>query len=103
MSGEAVVIGSRQAQRAVDAAARATAQLSAAGLAAGLEGAENQTAVRGADLVVIATPFAGIAELLPPLAAALAGMVVVDVVNPLISVHKQFTVERVPQGSAAEA
>src|SRR5689334_5741363 len=81
MCGEDVVIGSRQTPRAVDAAARASAQLSAAGYAATLAGAENQTAITGADMVVIATPFAGIAELLPPMAAALDGTLVVDVVN----------------------
>ena len=52
---------------------------------------------------MITTPFAGVGELLPALAGALAGAVVVDVVNPLIRVNKQFTVERVPEGSAAEA
>jgi hypothetical protein len=103
MSGEAVVIGSRQAQRALEAAERAAAQLRAAGYSPTVSGAENQAAVRGADLVVITTPFAGIGELLPGLAAALAGVIVVDVVNPLIRVDKQFTVERVPDGSAAEA
>jgi hypothetical protein len=103
MCGEAVVIGSRQAPRAVDAAERANAQLRAAGHNASLAGAENQAAVTGADMVVVATPFAGIGELLPPLAAALANALVVDVVNPLIRVNRQFTVERVPEGSAAEA
>ena len=34
---------------------------------------------------------------------ALAGRVVIEVVNPLVRVNKQFTVERVPEGSAAEA
>jgi NADPH-dependent F420 reductase len=51
----------------------------------------------------VATPFVGIVELLPTLASALAGTTVIDIVNPLIRVHKQFTVERVPEGSAAEA
>ena len=103
MCGDNVVIGSRQAQRAVDAAARGSAQLRAAGHAAALAGAENQAAIAGADLVVVATPFVGVGELLPPLAAALANALVVDVVNPLIRVNRQFTVERVPEGSAAEA
>jgi NADPH-dependent F420 reductase len=103
MCGEQVVLGSRQAQRAVEAAQQANARLSAAGRPAQMRGAENHAAIRGADLVVIATPFAGVAELLPPLASLLAGLTVVDVVNPLIRVHKLFTMERVPEGSAAEA
>jgi NADPH-dependent F420 reductase len=103
MCGEQVVIGSRQTQRAVDAAQRANAQLAAAGSTAKVRGSENQAAIRGADLVVIATPFAGVSELLPPLAPLLAGVTVIEVVNPLIRVNKQFTVERVPEGSAAEA
>lgn len=103
MSGEEVVIGSRQEQRAVEAAQRAVERLRAAGYAGRLRGAENRAAVEGADLVVVATPFSGVPDLLPPLAPMLAGRVVLDVVNPLIRVNKQFTAERVPEGSAAEA
>jgi NADPH-dependent F420 reductase len=103
MCGEEVVVGSRQAQRAVDAAERATARLRDAGVTAVVRGTDNQAAVRGADMVVIATPFAGVNDLLPALAPILADRDVVDVVNPLIRVSNQFTVERVPDGSAAEA
>lgn len=103
LCGEEVVIGSRQAPRAVEVARRSSEQLQAAGCSTPVTGAENQAAVRGADLVVIATPFAGVSELLPQLAPALAGMVVLDVVNPLMRVNQQFTIERVPEGSAAEA
>ena len=103
MSGEEVVIGSRQAQRAVEAARQAAERLRAAGYAGTVRGAENRAAVEGADLVVVAPPFSGVHELLPPLASTLAGRVVVDVVNPLTRVNKQFTTERVADGSAAEA
>jgi NADPH-dependent F420 reductase len=103
LCGEEVVIGSRQGQRAADAARRATEQLRAVSCFTPVHGAENEAAIRDADPVVIATPFAGVAELLPGLAPALAGRVVLDVVNPLIRVNKQFTVERVPAGSAGEA
>jgi NADPH-dependent F420 reductase len=103
MCGEEVVLGSRQAPRAAEAAQRASARLHEAGITAVVRGAENQAAAQGADLVVIATPFAGVSELLPGLAPVLAGRDVVDVVNPLIRVNKQYTVERVPDGSAAEA
>lgn len=103
MCGEEVVFGSRQAQRAVDAAQRATAQLHEAGVTAVVRGAENQAAAQDANMVVIATPFAGVNDLLPALAPVLAGRDVVEVVNPLIRVNKQLAVERVPDGSAAEA
>ncbi len=103
LCGEEVVIGSRQAARAVEVARRSSEQLHAAGCSTAVTGAENRAAVRGADLVVIATPFAGVTELLPQLAPALAGMVVLEVVNPLMRMNQQFTVERVPEGSAAEA
>lgn len=87
----------------METARRAEAMLRARGCEAVVSGAENREALRGADMVVIATPFAGVRDLLPPLAPALAGMVVIDVVNPLIRVSGQFTVEPVPEGSAAEA
>jgi NADPH-dependent F420 reductase len=103
IAGEEVVLGSRRGPRAAEVARRATEQLQAAGHVASLRGADNQDAVRGAELAVIATPFAGALELLPALAPALAGVTVIDVVNPLIRVDKQFTVQRVPEGSAAEA
>jgi NADPH-dependent F420 reductase len=103
LAGEEIVIGSRQAQRAVEAAEQARARLSAVGCTTPVSGAENQAAIRGADIVVIATPFKGVRDLLPPLAPALAGVLVIEVVNPLIRVAKQFTVEPVPEGSAAEA
>jgi len=103
MIGEEIVLGSRQAPRAADAARRAQERLRVVNCTTPIHGEENQAAVRGADLVVIATPFAGVRELLPPLAEMLAGLVVLDVVNPLIRVDKQFTIERVPEGSAGEA
>src|SRR5271169_4426337 len=86
MSGEEVVIGSRQEQRAVEAAQRAVERLGAAGYAGKMRGAENRAALEGADLVVVATPFSGVTDLLPPLAPVLARKVVLDVVNPLIRV-----------------
>jgi NADPH-dependent F420 reductase len=103
MAGEEVVVGSRQAPRAVEAAGRAVERLRTAGYAASMRGVENRAAVEGADLVVVATPFAGVMELLRPLAPILAGKVVLDVVNPLVRVNKQFTTEQVAEGSAAEA
>jgi hypothetical protein len=103
LAGEEIILGSRQAARAAEAAEKARARLRTVGCTTPVSGAENSAALRGADLVALATPFAGVRELLPPLAAPLAGVVVIDVVNPLLLIGKQFTVERVPEGSAAEA
>ena len=102
MAGEEVVIGSRQAARAAEAAQRATDQLRAAGCTAALRGVENRAAVESAELIVVATPFVGVMELLPPLAPSVAGKVVLDVVNPLQRANKQFVIEHLPGGSAAE-
>lgn len=103
MCGEEVVFGSRQIERAVDAAERAGARLRDAGVSAVVRGADNQAAAQSADLVVIATPFAGVNALLPGLAPVLAERDVLEVVNPLTRVNKQFSVASVPEGSAAEA
>jgi 8-hydroxy-5-deazaflavin:NADPH oxidoreductase len=102
LCGEEVVIGSRQASRAVEAAEGARARLQTVGCTTPISGAENPAAVRGVDAVVIATPFAGASDFLVPLAPALEGMLVLDVVNPLIRAQQQFTFERLPEGSAAE-
>lgn len=103
LGGETVVIGSRQTARAADAARTAGERLRAVGCRTPIHGAANAAAIDGADLVILAFPFAGVAELLPQVTPALAGKIVVDVVNPLVRENKAFTVARVPEGSAAEA
>jgi NADPH-dependent F420 reductase len=103
MCGDTVVLGSRQNERAVAAAATARERLRAAGSPSAVSGSDNRGAIVGAELVVVATPFAGVRTLMPELASLLAGTIVIDVVNPLIRRDKAFTVETVPEGSAAEA
>jgi hypothetical protein len=103
LAGEEVVLGSRQAERASAAADAARQRLRAVGCATPVHGAANEAAVRGADLVVLAFPFSGAAELLPPLAQALEGVTVLDVVNPLVREGKVFALAPVAEGSAAEA
>ena len=73
-AGLKVVIGSRSAERAAAAAA---------GLPDGVRGADNSTCAREADVVIVAVPWEGHAELLASLREPLAGKVVVDCVNPL--------------------
>ena len=48
-----------------------------------LEVAAPAAAVEGAEVVVLATPFQAAAEVLTPLAAALAGKILVDCTNPI--------------------
>jgi NADPH-dependent F420 reductase len=103
LCGEEIVLGSRQAARAQAAADEARARLASVGCRTPVHGAANETAIEGADMVVLAFPFAGVAELLPALAGALAGKIVLDVVNPLTRAGKTFVLAPVPEGSAAEA
>lgn len=103
LCGEEIVIGSRREERARAAAAAATERLRSVGCATPVRGATNEVAVHGADLVVLAFPFSGVGELLPQLAPPLAGMIVLDVVNPLVRANRVFALAPVPEGSAAEA
>ena len=96
-AGIPVVIGSRTVQRAVDAAA---ALATATG--GPVSGAANAAAAAAADLVVVAVPWAGHAELLRELRPVLRGKVVVDCVNPLDFDKQGAFALPVPEGSAAQ-
>lgn len=77
-AGVTVVIGSRSVERAQQTAA------SVAEATGGLvTGTDNRTAAEAGDVVVVAVPWDGHAELLRELEPALTGKVVVDCVNPL--------------------
>jgi hypothetical protein len=101
--GEEVRIGSRDEARAQAAANGMVERLGESGCATRVTGHENAGALDGADLVVVAFPFDGVATLLPRLAPALAGRVVLDAVNPLVMEKGVFRLAPVPEGSAAEA
>lgn len=103
LAGEEVVVGSRQAARAEETARDMRTRLEAVGCRTAVTGADNAAAIDGADLVVLAFPYSGVADLLPALAPKLAGRIVLDVVNPLVRVNKVFALAPVAQGSAAEA
>jgi hypothetical protein len=92
-AGLKVVIGSRSADRA---------QAVAEELGASARGADNHECASSADLLVVAVPWDGHADLLRSVADATAGKVVVDVVNPL-GFDKQgpFPLD-IPEGSAAQ-
>ena len=96
--GHRVVLGSRSADRATEAAAEITAR----GTAASVSGASNADAAAGADVVVLAVPYDGHDDLVSSLAGQLAGKTVISCVNPL-GFDKQgpYGLD-VPGGSAAE-
>lgn len=90
--GVRVVLGSRSAERAVEAAT---------GLGDGVGGGSNEDCVAAAGVVVVAVPWDGHRETLTTLAGALAGKVVVDCVNPLAFDKQGPYVPHVAEGSAA--
>ena len=86
-AGAAVIIGSRDAERAAAAAAELSQILAAnpAAAAAGgrITGCDNQAAAERADTAFITVPYAAQRALLEPLAPALAGKVAVNVIAPM--------------------
>lgn len=109
-AGLSVVIGSRDPTRAratADALVEALACVDLAGHLTGhtlgqITGGGNAEAAAAGDIVVIAVPWEGHEDLLREVAAALAGKVVVDCVNPLgFDQHGAYALE-VPEGSAVQ-
>jgi NADPH-dependent F420 reductase len=101
-AGESVIIGSRDAERARAAAAQIAEK---AGALASVEGADNTTAVKMCDTVVLTVPFGGQAELLKQLKPWFrSGTVLIDATVPLaIAVGgRPSRLLGVWQGSAAE-
>jgi len=97
-SGQSVIIGSRSADRAEEAAKTLRAKLPEARLS----GAPNVSAAAGADVVVLAFPYAGVDATLAECGAALAGKTVIDTIVPLKVEGKFFDVEPPAEGSAGE-
>ncbi len=100
-AGVPVVIGSRDAGRAREAAERAGAQVPDAGFS----GAENAEAVRGAEIVILSVPFRSQSETLTNLKNALIPeQLVVDATVPLAAAisGKATRTLGVWQGSAAQ-
>jgi NADPH-dependent F420 reductase len=97
-AGVAVVVGSRDADRGARIAAEILADVPS-GIVSGTDNAE---VARQADLLVVAVPYEGHAELLRELADELTGKIVVDAVNPLgFDKHGAFALH-VAEGSAAQ-
>ena len=101
-AGESVIIGSRDAQKAREAAAQIAAN---AGSAGHVDGADNAEAVAKAGIVVLTVPFSAHATLLKKLRSSFqAGAILIDTTVPLAA-----TVGGLPtrtlgvwQGSAAQ-
>ncbi|HVT65584.1 MAG TPA: NADPH-dependent F420 reductase [Mycobacteriales bacterium] len=99
MAGNPVIIGSRQAERAEQAAAELAATVADPSL---VTGSDNHAAAANADVIVIAVPWEGHETLVKALAPALAGKIVIDCVNPLGFDDKGAYSLEVAEGSAAQ-
>ena len=97
-AGVTVVVGSRSAERGAEVADGIRADVPSGDV----RGTDNATAADDADVVVVAVPYDGHAELLRDLAGALAGKIVVDAVNPLGFDGKGAYALDVTEGSAAQ-
>ncbi|MFN8170313.1 MAG: NADPH-dependent F420 reductase [Candidatus Nanopelagicales bacterium] len=93
IAGHAVTIGSRDAERAAGIAAE---------VGHGVRGVDNAECARDADVVIVAVPWSGHADLLRALSADLAGKIVVDCVNPLGFDKAGAYALPVDEGSAAQ-
>ena len=93
LAGHGVVLGSRSAERAQEAADSCDAPMT---------GADNAAACDGADVVFITVPFEGQAAALPALADVLAGRIVVSTVVPMGFDQRGPHPLAVDEGSAAE-
>ena len=93
LAGLPVVLGSRSAEKAAQAAAL---------LPEGVRGLSNADAAAAGDVVVVAVPWEGHRELLVELAPQLAGKVVVDCVNPMGFDAQGAYALPVEEGSAAQ-
>ena len=98
LAGHDVIVGSRSAGRASDAAREIAEHAGTSNV----RGASNEDAAREAGLVVLTVPYSAQADTLPPLADACAGKVVVSTGVPLAFDGGKPSMPAVPQGSAAQ-
>ncbi|HVT22977.1 MAG TPA: NADPH-dependent F420 reductase [Mycobacteriales bacterium] len=99
MAGNRVILGSRQAERAEQAAAELAATVPDPSL---VSGSDNQAAAERADVVVVAVPWEGHEALVGAVAPAVAGKIVIDCVNPMGFDDKGAFALEVVDGSAAQ-
>ena len=96
-AGYPVIIGSRSAEKASDAAQ----QIRPGNGAPAVRGDTNAGAAAAADIVVLAVPFSNHDATLDELSGVVAGKIVVDAVVPLVP-PKVAQVQLPPQGSAGQ-
>ncbi|MFC7506113.1 NADPH-dependent F420 reductase [Nocardioides sp. CPCC 206347] len=96
LGGAKVVIGSRDAARAEVVAKEMRED------GVGVVGIDNRAAAAAADIVIVAVPWDGHAQLLTELRPELAGKIVIDCVNPLGFDKQGPYALQVLEGSAAE-
>lgn len=96
VGGAKVVIGSRDAARAEMVAKEMRED------GVGVVGIDNRAAAAAADIVIVAVPWDGHAQLLTELRPVLAGKIVIDCVNPLGFDKRGPYALQVLEGSAAE-
>jgi 8-hydroxy-5-deazaflavin:NADPH oxidoreductase len=99
-AGTPITLGSREAERAVAAAAEVVAAWP--GHALDISGSDNPGAA-GADVVVVATPWDSAVPTLRPLAEALRDKVVISMVNALAKEGREMLALIPPRGSMAAA
>jgi hypothetical protein len=97
-----IVIGSRDAGRAADAAARVTGRLDGRDGCGAVTGAANREAAQLADVVFLAVPYSGQAGVLSDLASVLDGKICVSLVAPLTFEDGRPRAAPPRAGSAAE-
>src|SRR4051794_18849556 len=102
--GQRMLLGSRDVDRAGETATTVTgrAEAAAAGAQVTCSGGSNADVAGAADLVIVAVPYPGHAELLADLAEPLAGKIVVDCVVPMGRDELGMYAIDVPEGSAAQ-
>jgi NADPH-dependent F420 reductase len=97
-AGHKVIIGSRSAERAAEAAQEINETIGREGAS----GAANLAAAEAADIVVLAVPFSAQRALAEEVRGALAGKILIDVTVPLVP-PKVSRVQLPDGGSAVEA
>jgi 8-hydroxy-5-deazaflavin:NADPH oxidoreductase len=99
IAGHHVVLGSRQAERAEQAAQELRTTVPDPTL---IDGGTNEAAAAAGDVVVVAVPWEGHEPLIRGLASALHGKVVIDCVNPMGFDSQGAFALAVAEGSAAQ-
>ena len=104
-AGQTIILGSRNAQRAFEAAEKLSSRIGSAHEVGKITGAENKAACESAEVLILTIPFENHAEMLKQLKPALRpGQILVDATVPLAASigGRPTRVLGVWQGSAAQ-